>query len=164
MHCIILPPLTHTHTHTVWQWQDENGTWQDYDPAICHQLEAAHTSSGSGTGGRGNVSFSVAGRSYTVDVGKMEQVNTATGVGRKVARRAPKGNITLQPKVTPPFIPSPLSPPPSVSLSLELCKRLWCVSGSFWSGSPQGSCGNYTHSLHPGPQDTWLVITKHSNL
>ena len=58
------------------------------------------------------MSFSVAGRSYTVDVGKMEQMNTATGVRRKVARRAPKGNITLQPKVTPPFIPSPLSPSP----------------------------------------------------
>jgi len=77
---------THTRTHTVWQWQDEHGVWRDYDPSLCHKLEAAHNGS---RGAGGSVSFTAAGRSYTVDVSKMEQTNTATGVGRKVARRAP---------------------------------------------------------------------------
>jgi len=101
-YCIAPPP--NTHTHTVWQWQDENSTWQDYDPVLCHKLEVAHTSSSSKAGGEESVSFTIAGRSYTVDVGKMEQVNTETGVRRKVARRAPKGGSPFSLQLHPSFL------------------------------------------------------------
>ena len=40
-----------------------------------------------------------------------------------------------------------------------LCKLLWCVPGSFWSGSPHGLLWEYTHILHPDPQGTRLIIT-----
>eukprot|EP00731_Ephydatia_muelleri_P032007 Em0023g514a len=66
----------------VWEWQDEKGVWSEYSPDICRQLESAQAS------GTPTVPITAAGRSYTVHTGSMEQTNDATGVVRKVRRKA----------------------------------------------------------------------------
>ena len=61
-----------------------------YDTAVAKDLESAYTSISTSSKrvrrGQGEVSITAAGRSYTVDVVKMEQTNDSTGVVRKVRR------------------------------------------------------------------------------
>lgn len=66
----------------VWEWQDEKGVWSEYPPDICRQLEGAQAS------GIPTIPITATGRSYTVHIGSMEQTNDATGVVRKVRRKA----------------------------------------------------------------------------
>ena len=72
----------------MWQWEDEKGRWYDYDPTVCRQLESAYSV---GDNSKVVVAFEAAGRSYSVDIAKLEQTNTATGVVRKVARKTESG-------------------------------------------------------------------------
>ena len=72
---------------SVWQWQDEHGQWRDYEPNAGSKIEAAHSQGVCG----GTTSFSASGRGYRVDTNKMEQVNSSTGVVRKIQRLGPVG-------------------------------------------------------------------------
>ena len=81
-----------------WEWQNENGQWIKYDIQITRDLENVHSqvgeTSSSVRGGRrrkNQVAITAAGRSYTVDIAKMEQKNSETGVIRKVRRLASTG-------------------------------------------------------------------------
>ena len=58
-----------------------------YDPTVAMELEKEHDNPSAG----GKVSITAAGRTYTVDVVKMEQANDATGVVRKVRRMKTAG-------------------------------------------------------------------------
>ena len=63
-----------------WEWQDERNNWNPYNAKTSVSLEKAKEA------GQKNMSFEAYNRSYTVNVAKMEQVNDATGVIRKVQR------------------------------------------------------------------------------
>lgn len=78
----------------VWEWQNEHAQWIPYDPSVTHQLETSYTkitSSQRAARRKGAVPITAAGRSYTVDIVKMEQCNDSTGVIRKVRRINPAG-------------------------------------------------------------------------
>ncbi|XP_062609623.1 poly [ADP-ribose] polymerase 2-like [Saccostrea cucullata] len=62
----------------IWQWQDEKGGWNPYAVETCVDLERAE--------GKGHIDFEAFKRSYSIDVAKMEQINTSTDVKRKVDR------------------------------------------------------------------------------
>lgn len=61
-----------------------------YDTQVTRDLENAHSQMGGvsvrGARRKNKVAITAAGRSYTVDVGKMEQRNDETGVVRQVRR------------------------------------------------------------------------------
>ncbi|CAI8050123.1 Poly [ADP-ribose] polymerase 2 [Geodia barretti] len=74
----------------VWEWQDENGQWMKYDIQATRDLENAHSQVGGasvrGARRKNQVAITTGGRSYTVDIGKMEQKNNETGVVRNIRR------------------------------------------------------------------------------
>ena len=74
----------------MWEWQDENGQWMKYDIQATRDLENAHSQVGGasvrGARRKNQVAITTGGRSYTVDIGKMEQKNNETGVVRNIRR------------------------------------------------------------------------------
>ncbi|PVD21135.1 hypothetical protein C0Q70_19301 [Pomacea canaliculata] len=64
----------------VWQWEDEKGQWNPYSAAVCLELEKAREDK------QESIDFEACGRTYRVDLLKLEQVNISTNVIRKVAR------------------------------------------------------------------------------
>lgn len=87
-----LPP-----SYTVWQWKDEHGKWRDYPVSACHNIESVYASFTAGKSTLDTVSLNADGRSYTVDLGAMEQENVASGVRRDVRRLAPAAMSTGEP-------------------------------------------------------------------
>ncbi|XP_052747423.1 E3 ubiquitin-protein ligase TRIP12 [Bicyclus anynana] len=66
-----------------WQWRDDRGVWRSYSWAECRALEAGATAA------EEEVCLSTLGRSYTVDLTAMQQLNDHTGTARPVQRVAP---------------------------------------------------------------------------
>ncbi|XP_026764305.2 E3 ubiquitin-protein ligase TRIP12 isoform X3 [Galleria mellonella] len=66
-----------------WQWRDDRGTWRSYSWAESRALEAGAAA------GEEEVCLSTLGRSYTVDLTAMQQLNDHTGTARPVQRVAP---------------------------------------------------------------------------
>lgn len=61
-----------------WEWQDEHGKWNAYPPAVQRLLR------GCGLCGVEGVEMEIHGRKYKVDIENKKQVNTDTGVERKI--------------------------------------------------------------------------------
>ena len=72
--------LWHFPAFYVWQWEDEKGNYNSYSAAAALDLEEAQSAKES------TYDLEACHRSYTIDLGKMEQTNTVTDVTRKVAR------------------------------------------------------------------------------
>ncbi|XP_013193092.2 E3 ubiquitin-protein ligase TRIP12 isoform X1 [Amyelois transitella] len=66
-----------------WQWRDDRGTWRSYSWAESRAIEAGAAA------GEEEVCLSTLGRSYTVDLTAMQQLNDHTGTARPVQRVAP---------------------------------------------------------------------------
>ncbi|CAG4963376.1 unnamed protein product [Parnassius apollo] len=66
-----------------WQWRDDRGVWRSYSWAESRALEAG------AAGGEEEVCLATLGRSYTVDLTAMQQLNDHTGTARPVQRVAP---------------------------------------------------------------------------
>ncbi|XP_063373487.1 E3 ubiquitin-protein ligase TRIP12 isoform X3 [Cydia amplana] len=66
-----------------WQWRDDRGLWRSYSWAESRALEAGATA------GEEEVCLTTLGRSYTVDLTAMQQLNDHTGTARPVQRVAP---------------------------------------------------------------------------
>ncbi|XP_059049375.1 E3 ubiquitin-protein ligase TRIP12 [Achroia grisella] len=66
-----------------WQWRDDRGAWRSYSWAESRALEAGVAA------GEEEVCLSTLGRSYTVDLTAMQQLNDHTGTARPVQRLAP---------------------------------------------------------------------------
>ena len=62
----------------MWEWEDENGKWNPYNAKTCLDLMTAQKEEETW------VASKAAGRSYTIHIDRMEQVNTATNVKRAV--------------------------------------------------------------------------------
>ncbi|XP_050553477.1 E3 ubiquitin-protein ligase TRIP12 isoform X4 [Spodoptera frugiperda] len=66
-----------------WQWRDDRGVWRSYSWAESRALEAGAAA------GEEEVCLTTLGRSYTVDLTAMQQLNDHTGTARPVQRVAP---------------------------------------------------------------------------
>ncbi|CAH1643332.1 unnamed protein product [Spodoptera littoralis] len=66
-----------------WQWRDDRGVWRSYSWAESRALEAGALA------GEEEVCLTTLGRSYTVDLTAMQQLNDHTGTARPVQRMAP---------------------------------------------------------------------------
>ncbi|XP_072935782.1 E3 ubiquitin-protein ligase TRIP12 isoform X2 [Epargyreus clarus] len=66
-----------------WQWRDDRGVWRSYSWAESRALEAGAAA------GEEEVCLTTLGRSYTVDLTAMQQLNDHTGTTRPVQRVAP---------------------------------------------------------------------------
>ncbi|CAK1548387.1 unnamed protein product [Leptosia nina] len=66
-----------------WQWRDDRGVWRSYSWAECRALEAGASA------GEEEVCLATLGRSYTVDLTTMQQLNDHTGTARPVQRLPP---------------------------------------------------------------------------
>ncbi|XP_038209135.1 E3 ubiquitin-protein ligase TRIP12 isoform X3 [Zerene cesonia] len=66
-----------------WQWRDDRGVWRCYSWAECRALEAGAAA------GEEEVCLATLGRSYTVDLTAMQQLNDHTGTARPVQRLPP---------------------------------------------------------------------------
>ncbi len=64
----------------MWQWKDEHQNWNPYNAGSTLTLESAKSQASD------SVSIEALGRSYTVDLGSMEQTNDSTNVARSVER------------------------------------------------------------------------------
>lgn len=64
-----------------WQWKDDRGVWHQYSAVDSRIIEAAHL------GGEDEVSLTTMGRTYTIDLHVMQQLNEDTGTTRPVQRR-----------------------------------------------------------------------------
>ncbi|XP_053601004.1 E3 ubiquitin-protein ligase TRIP12 isoform X2 [Plodia interpunctella] len=69
-----------------WQWRDDRGTWRSYSWAESRAIEAGAAA------GEEEVCLSTLGRSYTVDLTAMQQLNDHTGTARPVQRVAPQAS------------------------------------------------------------------------
>lgn len=67
-------------TAELWEWEDEHAKWHGYDASTCRLLEASYLC------GVNSVSISSMGRSYTVNLKRLVQVNDATKTERKIRR------------------------------------------------------------------------------
>ena len=70
--------MTSIPAYYVWEWEDENGKWNPYNAKTCLDLMTAQKEEETW------VASKAAGRSYTIHIDRMEQVNTATNVKRAV--------------------------------------------------------------------------------
>ncbi|XP_026324123.1 E3 ubiquitin-protein ligase TRIP12 isoform X4 [Hyposmocoma kahamanoa] len=73
-----------------WQWRDDRGVWRSYSWAESRALEAGAAA------GEEEVCLTTLGRSYTVDLTAMQQLNDHTGTARPVQRVAPAPHPTDQ--------------------------------------------------------------------
>lgn len=64
-----------------WQWKDDRGLWHAYSSIDSRIIEAAHLS------GEDEISLTMLGRTYTLDLHSMQQINEDTGTTRPVQRR-----------------------------------------------------------------------------
>lgn len=67
-------------TAELWEWEDEHSKWHGYNAGTCRLLEASHLCSVN------TVNTSSMGRSYTVDLKRMVQVNDTTKMERNIRR------------------------------------------------------------------------------
>ncbi|XP_045486330.1 E3 ubiquitin-protein ligase TRIP12 isoform X3 [Pieris rapae] len=77
------PWSANTERGAQWQWRDDRGVWRCYSWAECRALEAGVS------GGEEEVCLATLGRSYTVDLTAMQQLNDHTGTARPVQRLPP---------------------------------------------------------------------------
>ncbi|XP_041974550.1 E3 ubiquitin-protein ligase TRIP12 [Aricia agestis] len=77
------PWSTTTDKSAQWQWRDDRGVWRSYSWAESRALEAGAAA------GEEEVCLSTLGRSYTVDLTAMQQLNDHTGTARAVQRLPP---------------------------------------------------------------------------
>lgn len=77
------PWSTPTERTAHWQWKDDRGVWRSYSWGESRALE------GGATAGEEEVCLTTLGRSYTVDLTTMQQLNDHTGTARPVQRVAP---------------------------------------------------------------------------
>ncbi|XP_063890837.1 E3 ubiquitin-protein ligase TRIP12 isoform X2 [Helicoverpa armigera] len=84
-----------------WQWRDDRGVWRSYSWAESRALEAGAAA------GEEEVCLTTLGRSYTVDLTAMQQLNDHTGTARPVQRVAP---APAEPAAAPP------APDPRIAL------------------------------------------------
>ncbi|XP_048481765.1 E3 ubiquitin-protein ligase TRIP12 isoform X3 [Plutella xylostella] len=82
-----------------WQWQDDRGVWRSYSWAESRALEAGAAA------GEEEVCLTTLGRSYTVELTAMQQLNDHTGTMRPVQRVAPAP--LLEPGAPPSNTPDP---------------------------------------------------------
>nr|XP_026484610.1 E3 ubiquitin-protein ligase TRIP12 isoform X1 [Vanessa tameamea]XP_026484611.1 E3 ubiquitin-protein ligase TRIP12 isoform X1 [Vanessa tameamea] len=87
-----------------WQWRDDRGVWRSYSWAECRALEAGAAA------GEEEVCLSTLGRSYTVDLTAMQQLNDHTGTARSVQRVAPA------PHPSDPAAPGCAAPDPRIAM------------------------------------------------
>ncbi|XP_067870541.1 poly [ADP-ribose] polymerase 2 isoform X2 [Heterodontus francisci] len=64
----------------VWQWQDDDALWHPYSAAVCADLERARRK------GEGTIVVAVGRVRYSLDIGRMRQVNSKTKYERKMGR------------------------------------------------------------------------------
>ncbi|XP_013383851.1 poly [ADP-ribose] polymerase 2-like [Lingula anatina] len=83
----------------TWQWKDDKNQWSFFGVDISVKLEKSFHSQDN------TVSLTIANKSYTVDIKKMEQKNDDTGYSRKIARQI--SDATALPE-----------PPPSVKAAI----------------------------------------------
>ncbi|CAH0406076.1 unnamed protein product [Chilo suppressalis] len=79
-----------------WQWRDDRGVWRSYSWAESRALEAGAAA------GEEEVCLTTLGRSYTVDLAAMQQLNDHTGTARPVQRVPPPQRADATPTATPP--------------------------------------------------------------
>ena len=60
----------------MWEWQDEHGKWNPYNARTCLDLTSAADDD--------EIKVTACSRKYTINKGKLEQVNDDTGVKRNV--------------------------------------------------------------------------------
>ncbi|KAL4705000.1 hypothetical protein ACJJTC_009788 [Scirpophaga incertulas] len=78
-----------------WQWRDDRGVWRSYSWAESRALEAGASA------GEEEVCLSTLGRSYTVDLASMQQLNDHTGTARPVQRVPPPCRADAAPPAQP---------------------------------------------------------------
>ncbi|CAB3231314.1 unnamed protein product [Arctia plantaginis] len=84
-------PWSASHERTAhWQWRDDRGVWRSYSWAESRALEAGAAA------GEEEICLTTLGRSYTVDLTAMQQLNDHTGTARPVQRVAPAPPSTDQ--------------------------------------------------------------------
>ncbi|XP_031562481.1 E3 ubiquitin-protein ligase TRIP12-like [Actinia tenebrosa] len=66
--------------HGLWQWRDDRGVWHSYSWIDSKIIEAAYHS------GEDELSLATMGRTYTIDLNAMQQINEDTGTTRPVQR------------------------------------------------------------------------------
>lgn len=74
-------------------WQDDYGNWKNYSDADSQSLESSFAA------GTVNVTMTINGRPYMLDLMKMEQTNTVTKVSRKIKRRL-QGSSDMTPSAS----------------------------------------------------------------
>ncbi|XP_049887493.1 E3 ubiquitin-protein ligase TRIP12 isoform X2 [Pectinophora gossypiella] len=84
-----------------WQWRDDRGVWRSYSWAESRALEAGAAA------GEEEVCLTTLGRSYTVDLTAMQQLNDHTGTARPVQRVAPAPHAADQASSTSAAAPDP---------------------------------------------------------
>nr|XP_018917455.1 PREDICTED: E3 ubiquitin-protein ligase TRIP12 isoform X1 [Bemisia tabaci]XP_018917456.1 PREDICTED: E3 ubiquitin-protein ligase TRIP12 isoform X1 [Bemisia tabaci] len=77
------PTVTYSGTYDaiMWQWRDDRTLWHPYSPIDSRIIEAAHQA------GEDEVTLTTLGRTYTIDLHTMQQINEDTGTSRPVQRR-----------------------------------------------------------------------------
>ncbi|KAL0895540.1 hypothetical protein ABMA27_011643 [Loxostege sticticalis] len=86
-----------------WQWRDDRGVWRSYSWAESRALEAGAVA------GEEEVCLTTLGRSYTVDLTAMQQLNDHTGTARPVQRVPPPHHSDQPP-------PHPPAPDPRIAM------------------------------------------------
>ena len=84
-----------------WQWKDDRGLWHAYSSIDSRIIEAAHMT------GEDEISLTMLGRTYTVDLHSMQQINEDTGTTRPVQRRLSPPTLCGSPA---PVASTPASP------------------------------------------------------
>ena len=83
--CTRPPHYIFIDSDAMWEWQDETNKWIPYTDTDTQTIEDAHAA------GNTTVTMTIMGRSYKIDLSKMEQVNVSTGVSRNIRRNVPPG-------------------------------------------------------------------------
>ncbi|XP_069507826.1 poly [ADP-ribose] polymerase 2 [Ambystoma mexicanum] len=65
----------------IWQWEADDGSWTPYDPETIFELETAQQTN------HKSVSVKFGKTSYTLELGKMAQINDGTKFERKMERK-----------------------------------------------------------------------------
>ncbi|XP_022824637.1 E3 ubiquitin-protein ligase TRIP12 isoform X2 [Spodoptera litura] len=99
---------TFSERNANWQWRDDRGVWRSYSWAENRALEAAALA------GEEEVCLTTLGRSYTVDISTMQQLNDHTGTARLVQRLAPHP----LPSDVPPFARPAPAPAPDPRIAM----------------------------------------------
>ncbi|KAJ2943828.1 hypothetical protein O0L34_g8156 [Tuta absoluta] len=120
------PWSAHTERTAHWQWRDDRGVWRSYSWAESRALETGASA------GEEEVCLTTLGRSYTVDLAAMQQLNDHTGTARPVQRVAPAPAVTdhAQQQQTDPRIAMVRSNPSLVRALLAVLHEVyWSSAG-----------------------------------